>query len=710
MNLRKLMRSAAITAMLCGGLAAQSVLLAQAVVYPIPQPYTDTGIALAPAHAPPIRDASARDAWGGQRSGNEATLSDRVANYTIEATLDPVRHVVTGQQTLTWRNRSQRVVRSVYLHLYLNAFAHKDSTFYTEQRRGQSMFGSEPIDDGWGYTKLHQVRQGRLDVPWSFVQPDDGPATDQTVVKLDLPHPIEPGASATLDIGFTSQLPKLGTRSGYTGSFHFVAQWFPKIGVLELPGERGAREERWNAHEYHADSEFYADFGLYDVKLTAPKAYAVGATGKLQGAPVERNGMLTHHYVQGDVHDFAWTADQRYAAPLTATWQPPAGLHGARPVEIRVLYTPEYAASAAPSLQAAKEALGWYASLLAPYPYETLTIVIPPHNGIGAAGMEYPTLYTADSFTRIAPGSRQAFDLDVVNIHEFAHNYFQGIIASNEFEEPLLDEGLNEYTNMRMQSERGHKTRLAPAWLRWLGVNPAFDPFETERADAVLAHPADVGAASAYARLQGVGQVYVRGALLFRDLEAHLGKQAFTEGLREYYRRWRFRHPSVADLRDALADGSGQRALVERVFEQQVYGAGRIDDSVADMQSELESALESKLTTAARGAHHAPQWRTEVLLRRRGVAVPQTLVVRFADGHAETLQWDPKHGEQWQRFVWLRPARGLSAELDPQRQHLLDVNKLDDSRSATPNQAAARRWTLEVAAAVQLVLTLIAAL
>jgi hypothetical protein len=699
-NVRKLMRSAAITAMLCGGLAAQSVLLAQAVVYPIPQPFTDTGIPLAPAHAPPIREASSANAWGGPRSGSEPTLSDRVASYAIAATLDPVRHTVTGQETLTWRNRSQRVVRSVYLHLYLNAFEHKDTTFYTEQRRGQSLFGSEPAEDGWGHTTLDKVRQGRAAVPWSFVQPDGGPAADHTVVKLDLPMPVEPGGTATLDIGFTSQLPKLGARSGYTGSFHFVAQWFPKIGVLELPGERGAREERWNAHEYHVDSEFYADFGLYDVKLTVPKEYTVGATGKLQGATVESNGMLTHHYVQGDVHDFAWTADKRYAPPLTGTWRP-GGQAGGQPVEIRVLYTPEYAASAAPSLQAARDALDWYASLLGPYPYGALTIVIPPHHGIGAAGMEYPTLYTADSFIKATPGSRQAFDLETVNIHEFAHNYFQGVIASNEFEEPLLDEGLNEYTNMRMQTERGRMAGMAPWWLRRLGIDPVFAPFEMERADAVLSHPADAGAASAYARLQGVGQVYLRGALLFHDLEAQLGKEAMTQGLREYYRRWRFRHPSVADLRDALADGSGQRALVERVFEQQVYGAGRVDDSVAEFQSEPD--------TAAAGGK-APLWRTEVLVRRRGVAVPQTLVVRFADGGTETAQWDPRHGEQWQRFVWTRPARGLSAELDPQRKHMLDINKLDDSRTATPDKAAARRWTLDFAALAQLALTLIASL
>jgi hypothetical protein len=689
------------TAMLLyGGLSAQSVLLAQAVVYPIPQPYTDTGIPLAPAYPAPVRTPSAPGAWGGARNGSEATLSDRVASYAIEATLDPVRHSVGGKERLTWRNRSTRLVRSVYLHLYLNAFAHADTTFYTEQRRGQSMFGSEPQDDGWGHTTLHKVRQGGQEVAWSFVQPDHGPESDHTVVRFDLPQPVEAGATLNLDIDFTSQLPKLGTRSGYMGSFHFVAQWFPKIGVLELPGERGAQEERWNVHEYHADSEFYADFGLYDVKLTVPKDYTVGATGQLQGPPVEHGGMLTHHYVQGDVHDFAWTADRRFAPPLTGTWQQAGG----KPVAIRVLFTPEYAASAAPSLAAARDALTYYAKLLAPYPYDTLTIVIPPCNAQGAGGMEYPTLYTGDNYTKVAPGSRQAFDLEQTNIHEFAHNYFQGVIASNEFEEPLLDEGMNEYTNMRMQAGRGRTVPLAPWWIRRLGIDPAFAPFDTERLDAVLRHPADPGAATAYARLQGVGQVYVRGALLFRDLEAQLGEQAMTAGLREYYRRWRFRHPSVADLREALADGSGRRAPVERIFEQQVYGAGQVDDSVADIVTEEEPQPPSG------GAKHAQLWRTEVTVRRRGVAVPQTLVVRFADGGTETVQWDPQHGEQWQRFVWTRTAKGVSAELDPQRRHMLDVNKLDDSRTVQRDVRAARRWTLDFAAAAQTLLALIAAL
>ncbi|SFU67431.1 M1 family metallopeptidase [Pseudoduganella namucuonensis] len=740
-TLRKLLAASA------AALALHGVLLAQALVVSVPEPYTDTGIPFAPAHAAAVQTPSAPNAWGGPRTGREATLSDRVADYRIEATLDPVRHTIDGREQLTWRNRGQRAVGTVYLHLYLNAFEHANTTFFTEHRNrgGDTMFGGA-ADGGWGRTELRSVTQDGARVAWSFVQPDDGPESDHTVVRFDLPRPVAAGGTTTLDIAFLSQLPRVVARSGHHGSFHMVAQWFPKIGVLELPGERGATRERWNVHEYHAESEFYADFGHYDVKLTVPKDYTVGATGELQGAPVEKNGMLTHHYVQGDVHDFAWTADKRFAAPLTATWRGPAD--GAAkgeaqaPVAIRVLYTPEYAASAAPSLKAAQDALSYYTATLGPYPYKTLTIVLPPHNTARAAGMEYPTLYTAFGYERVPPDTEAAFDLDMVNIHEFGHGYFQGILASNEFEEPMLDEGLNQFWNLRMARQRGQLMHPAPAWLRWAGVSPAFDAFHFERLGAVRESPADPAGQNAFGRLQGIGPAYSRSAILMHDLEAQLGKAALESGFKEYYRRWRFRHPSVADLREALADGSGQRQQVERVFAQQVYATGKVDDRVQAIISEevlpqpgsqvvdgkrveltreqVEQRVEAMRERwrkehadangdAKAGARAGPfPFRTEVLLRRYGVAVPQTLLVRFADGSSETVRWDALHGERWQRYVWLKPVKAVSAELDPERRHLLDANKLDDSRTVKADARASRRWTFDFAAVAQLLLTLAA--
>src|SRR5690606_13888649 len=243
---------------------------------------------------------SAADAWGGPRADDAATLSDRVVAYSIDAELDPDKHTIKGRQQLTWRNRSAQPVCSVYLHLYLNGFDGPGSTFMTEQRASEQGFRSNVStgDGEYGYIRLDKVAQAGAAAKWTFVQPDGGPKTDRSVVRIDLPQPVAPGASTTLDIDFFDQLPRVVARTGYYGSFHLVAQWFPKIGVLELPGERGATAPRWNAHEFHLHSEFYADFGSYDVRITVPRGYTVGSTGKLDGTPVEKAGKVTHRYLQ----------------------------------------------------------------------------------------------------------------------------------------------------------------------------------------------------------------------------------------------------------------------------------------------------------------------------------------------------------------------------------------------------------------------------
>ncbi|ALK99442.2 peptidase M1 [Massilia sp. WG5] len=696
-----------------------------------PAPSLD-GIALAAADAAAVSVPSSPGAWGGARTGSEATLSDRVVHYDIDATLDPVKHTVTGREKLTWRNRSSVPVRSVYLHLYMNAFEGTGSTFFTEKRLRDSAFRSGvDIKQGeWGHIALRSVTQGDATVPWSFVHPDNGPATDHTVVRFDLPAAVAPGASTTFDIDFHTQLPRVMARTGYFGSFHLVGQWFPKIGVLELPGERGAAAPRWNAHEMHLNSEFYADFGSYDVRITAPKAYTVGATGEPQGPPAEKDGMLTHRYVQGDVHDFAWTADKRSAKPMVETWTGP----GSPTVTVTVLYPPEYAASAAPAMKAAKDSLTYFSNTLGPYPYKTLTVVIPPHNAEEAGGMEYPTFFTAEGYAQVEPGTANQYLLDFVTIHEFGHGYFYGLLANNEFEEPMLDEGLNEYWDLRMLRDRGQQVFAGTPLTRRLGFAPGFQPFAAERSGTPRGDAADAPGQNAYDRLQGIGPVYSRTAILMRDLEARIGKEPIERAFKEYYRRWKFRHPSTADLRETLAEVSGQRAAVEAVFAQQVYAATKVDDRVADFtsreqlplpgtrqvgsnwvedkQADLDKRVE-KEREAWKKAHPKAKegtgpypFRTEVLLRRYGAAVPQTLVVKFADGSTETVRWDAS--ESWRKFSWTRPARAVSAELDPQRLHYLDVSKLDDSRTIEPDASASRRWTMDAAAFIEYLLTLIA--
>jgi len=674
-------------------------------------------IPLADGAAAAVRVPSAADAWGGPRTGKEATLSNRTVSYSIDAELDPVKHTINGKQVLTWRNRSAQPVCSLYLHLYLNGFEGPGSTFMTEQRASESGFRSnvDTKDGEFGFIRLDKVAQDGAAAKWTFVQPDGGPKTDRSVVRIDLPHPVAAGATTSLDIAFFNQLPRVVARTGYYGTFHLVAQWFPKVAVLELPGERGATAPRWNAHEFHLHSEFYADFGSYDVRITVPKGYTVGSTGALTGSPVEKAGKVTHRYVQDDVHDFAWTADSRYAKPLVKTWNGPNG-----PVQVSVLYTPDYASNAQPVLQATIDSLDYFSKTLGGYPYKTATAVVPPYGADEAGGMEYPTFFTADSTGQDQPGTLGRFALDFVTVHEFGHGYFYGILASNEFEEPMLDEGMNEYWDQRMMTARKQDLLLTMPWLKALGIGTRLTPFDMERLGASLADPADPLGDNSWARLSSgsYGTVYSRTATVMRQIEALVGTPAMERGMKLYYERWKFRHPSLADLREALAEGTGRRDIVERHFDAFIYGTGSVDDRVASIQTRellplpgylthggkqvlvgskaLDKAVEERRKAWKAKHPNAKEWegafpyKSIVVVRRDGQAVPQVLRVSFADGSHRDMPVTTTGN--WQRFEFVTRAKAVSAQLDPDDLIRTDASELNDSRTVDPDSSAARRW------------------
>nr|WP_199096635.1 M1 family metallopeptidase [Dyella sp. ASV21] len=686
-------------------------------------------IPLAKAHAAAPREPSAADAWGGVRTGKEATLSDRVVAYRIDAELDAVRHSVKGNEQLSWRNRSNQPVNRVYLHLYLNAFQNEGSTFFTERQvltaHGHSR-GAAALEKGqWGWIDLKSVQQGSAALKWRFVHPDDGPATDQTVVCVDLAEPVPPGGTLALNIDFLSQLPRVVERTGWWGSFNLVAQWFPKIAVLELPGERGATHVQWNAHEFHFNSEFYADFGSYDVRLTVPSDYTVGAVGELQGQPERTGDKATYHFQQGDVHDFAWVAAKGYQT-LDASWQGP----GSPKVAVRVIYPPEYKASAAPVLKATLDSLSYFSNTLGAYPYRTVTAVVPPFNAQEAGGMEYPTFFTAEGYANIDAQTMDQWNIDFVTIHEFGHGYFYGLLASNEFEEPMLDEGMNEYWDQRMLRARNQRILVPSSLARRAGITPSTDVFQFERRFADLAHPYDPLGQNSWDRYSSssYGTVYSRTATAMHDLEERLGTSVMERGFREYYRRWRFRHPSVADLRATLIDVSGNARAVNEIFDQFIYGTAHIDDRVASIDNQEvwplagswskrgerqefvaddRDEMVDRQRTSWRKAHPHDgsdkpgpfPWRGTVTVVRDGASVPQLLRVTFADGSHEDVHWDDDR--RWARFVFTRPTKVVSAELDPEQKILLDADKLNDSRTTTPNHVASRRWTADFAALLQ---------
>ena len=680
-------------------------------------------IEVASADAGAVRVKSSESAFGGVREGGP----ERVADYHLEAVLDPRKHTVEGKERLVWKNRSAVPVTSLYIHLYLNAFEGPGSTFATEARRYgiRSQVQTKPGE--YGYIELKKVLQGGAPVPWAFVHPDGGPETDHSVARLDLPETVPPGGMASIDFEFHDQLPRVVARTGWFGTYHLVAQWFPKVGVLELPGERGATAPRWNCHEFHLYSEFYADFGSYRAEITVPRGYTVGSVGREIGAAGETPEGVRHRIAQDDIHDFAFAAWDQFET-LEGDARTP-------PVHVKVLAPREYADSARDALEWTLKGIESFSQTLGPYPYRQVTVVVPPFNALESGGMEYETFFT--TWGGLGPPLRQV--VPFVTVHEFGHGYFMGLLATNEFEEPFLDEGLNEFWDLRMLADQTLQFP-APGLLARLGLRtPRLSYWDLGRS-GTQRFQADPIAGNSWDRFSrgSFGLVYARTAMVFHDLEARLAPGVLARGFAGYYRRWRFRHPSTADFEEALADAAGDEApLVHRWFSEQVYQRAPVDDRVETVeaaevlpepgtflrdgqrhertQEQADAEIQQrrdefkKSHPEAEPAAAGPfNWRSVVQVRRYAAEEPETVVVKFDDGAVETLPFP--EGERWHRFVFERPARVASAQLDPGRQVLLDLNKLDDGRTRERAPLASRRWTLEFMAWAELALSMLEAL
>ena len=402
-----------------------------------------------PADPRPLAPISPASAPSAVTPPTPGALTDRVVSYAFKATLDPTEGAksVTGSEHVTWRNPSDAPVAELQFHLYLNAFKDKKSTFMREsggQLRGDEM--PEGKLGGVEVTSLKTAGGDDLLPGLEFIHPDDDNADDRTVARVPLAKPVAPGETLSFDVEFKSKLPGVFARTGYKDNFFLVAQWYPKLGVYEPKGMRGRAEAGWNCHQFHANSEFYADFGTFDALLTVPSKFVVGATGELVEPAKAEGDATTYHYHQDDVHEFVWTADDNYVVGKRTYSE-----DGFPPVEITALVQPEHRSTVDRHLDDCWKSLSWFNHHIGPYPYHTLTVVDPEAGAGGAGGMEYPTFITA-GIESTSPGTAPAADdplLELVIFHEFGHQYWYGMVASNEFEEPWMDEGINSYCEQK---------------------------------------------------------------------------------------------------------------------------------------------------------------------------------------------------------------------------------------------------------------------
>jgi hypothetical protein len=638
----------------------------------------------------------------------------QVVDYAIDVRLDAQAKTLTGRERLTWTNPSTDTVSELWFHLYMNAFRNNRSTFFRES--GGQLRGDRMPDGGWGWIDVRQMTLAdgtSLTPRIRYEHPDDDNADDRTVLRVPLPRPVGPGASITLIIDFVAKLPHAFARTGYHGDYFLAGQWFPKIAVYEPAGRRRRAAGGWNCHQFHANSEFYADFGRYRVAITTPSSFIVGATGQRHSVRANADGTTTHTYEQSDVHDFAWTAAPNYVE-VTARFSATADVSRAEyaeaakllgrtleevrlsDVDIRVLLQPGRRPQADRYVRAAKLGLKYFGLWYGRYPYRTLTVVDPAHGAGGSGGMEYPTFITGGSSMLVNywPFSG-VLAPELVTVHEFGHQFWYGLVANNEFEEAWLDEGITSYSSGRILDlafgpDRSVGTLLGLRLGNEEMIRMQNSPrrlFDRIRQPSWTYTPGSYGFYS-----------YSKPELTLRTLEHYLGREVMARIMRTYHERWRFRHPSSDDFYAVATELSGRD--LTSFFRQTVEGSGIVDYEVASVTAHRESPP-AGLIGAGAGARLVGEmdvdrlgparYENRVLVRRLGsVVLPVDILLRYEGRSPERIRWDGQ--DTWKNITRHDSHRLVSAELDPEQRLTLDVSRLNNGKRVDPSSRVAATW------------------
>ncbi len=593
---------------------------------------------------------------------------EEVASYTLSASLDEKEHVVHGEGTIRFTNRTDTPTSSLWVHLYMNAFKNSKSVFLSEIVPGFRGSGSVTR---WGAIDVKKFAlKGSGEDLWARANRRPNGPDDESEAEIPLSAPIAPGQTIEIEMAWDTTLPSIVERTGFQDSFHMVGQWFPKLARLD-------EHAVWAHFPFHHLAEFYSDFGNYDVTLEVPDAYVVGATGVRsaalkEGAGAPATGHRRVRYTQKNVHDFAWTAWDHFVEREEKMGD----------VAVRILFPEGYDAIAERELATMRFAFPHFRARYGPYPYETLTLVHPLPNADEAGGMEYPTLITTGGAWAVPSFARAP---EIITVHEFAHQYFYGLVASNEMKWPYLDEGFTSFAEMEaMQTWYGHAAvgRLGPLEVDEYGAQGVIGARNVH--DDVIAQPAHKFRSGAtYGSL-----IYSRMASILGTLRRTYG-DAFIDAFGVYARRFRFRHPEPADFYATMESELGKDAAA--FLEEAIAKKGWVDFAVGSVFGERsagdkglfgESANREKREGTAKDPVHYEGFIE--ILRRGTLVIPVEVEIRFKDGSRTRTTWDGK-GEAT-RIPLDGPSYVASVVIDPDGKVLVDQDLSNNTTllSGTP--------------------------
>ncbi len=574
-----------------------------------------------------------------------------IVTYSIDARLIPDKNMVRATETVIWRNSSNRPVNKLMFHLYYNAFRSEKTTFLQEEGYyKKSRKDLEKIRFGGIDIKSVTVSgQGDRTTAVRYPSPDDGNEHDRTVMEIPLVRPVYPGGTAAVSIDFNLKVPEIISRTGSDDDYFFLAQWYPKPGVLLDDGA-------WHCHQYHANSEYYSDFGRFTVTLTVPEGFVVGATGTRYKKGINGDGTVSYTYAEKNIHDFTWTAWPEFITVKDSIRLPGRS----KEVEITLLLSPWHKNARDRYLKSAKHTMLYFAKHIFPYPYDTITLVDAPLKGMQSWGMEYPTLITLGHASILPDFYRLA---EMITIHEFGHQYWYGIIASDEMREAWLDEGINTFFELEIMEDyfRGDH--------EWMDLRPVQEhDWEKRRkpyTSMPMVDPIRTWSWNFLDYSTYRGNVYSRASLLLMSLKHLAGRDRLYAFFRQYGYRYMFKHPTTEDFIKLF--NASMNEDFSWAFDQFIYGETGLDTGVY--------FVESVTTDNKKGAY-----RNEVVFIRNEGYFPVETEIVLENGESITGTW--KERERWKRIVFYNDSPVKYAAVDPNYKIPLDTNFLNNSRSA----------------------------
>ncbi len=505
--------------------------------------------------------------WPFSKASSQEYFQQKV-DYTIQVSLNDKLHELYAFETINYINNSPDTLHYLYFHLWANGYSNNHTELARQlfNLKGKARLFKDTALSGSIDSLDFRINDQKIQ--WNLLpdQPD--------ICKLLLNKGLRQGDSIKITTPFHVKIPKgVTSRLGHIGESYQISQWYPKPAVYDRTG--------WHQMSYEDQGEFYSEFGKYDVSITLPSNYIVGATGNLLNVeetqkldqlatdtswisnqaseiadfPPSSGQVKTLRYSEDKIHDFAWFADKRFHVMKGKVKLPESG----REVTTWVMFTNQEAKIWKNAISYVNNAISYFSKWNGDYPYQSFTAV---QSALSAGdGMEYPGI-------TVIGLAKDSYSLDEVIAHEVGHSWFYSALGTNERRYPYLDEGMTSSIEVRYMSLRYPQKKLWEVYIKNIKLARFFHVdqmpvklmHELEwiaQARANLEQPANLSAPD-YTTLNYSLMIYNKTGKGFNYLRAYLGDSIYDSAIHDYYLQWKFKHPQPDDLRKIFEDHTGK--------------------------------------------------------------------------------------------------------------------------------------------------------